>query len=320
MTYRCINTDAAGRARNLRVSIFLPVLLICLLPSAFGQTPTTGPSWLEQLHRNMGDTSMGRSSWELGPGSADSESHIQLGPLPPTFTLTGEDLYRLKCRACHGPEGQGAPPEINAIINPVRSTSAALIIERMKKAGGDISRKDASGMASQSHGALLTRLHKGGINMPNPTLADPEIQVLLPYLQQLAGMPTRQKSLQESTTKVGEHLVKSTCHICHSAVGPNPTPAQIAAGVIPPLSTLTSRTSMEQFVRKVVHGAPVAEGALSLPARGRMPVFNYISEQEAAAAYVYLLAYPPQPDAPTSAPTTSVPATAQTKPQGPHSK
>ena len=272
------------------------VLAFVLSASALAQTPTTGPSWLEHLHRNMSNTSMGRSSWQLGPSPAEDSSRIELGPLPQTVNLGGADLYRLKCQGCHGPSGEGAPPEINSIVNPVRATSAAVILERMKKTGAPMSRKDALTLANQSQTSLLDRLHKGGTDMPNPILSEAEIHVILPYLQQLAGMPAKQAYLREPLVRVGEHLVKSTCHICHGAVGANPSPEEIAAGAIPPLSTLTSRVSLEQFVRKVTHGAPVAIGQMALPSRGRMPVFSYVSEREAAAAYVYLLAYPPQFD------------------------
>ena len=270
------------------------VLLVLVSVSAFGQTPTSGPSWLEQSHRTMGETSMGRSSRELGPSPSENSHPIQVGPVAPTVTLKGADLYRLKCQSCHGEKGEGAPPEINSIIDPVRATSATVILERMKKNGANMSRKDATALASQSETALLDRLHKGGKNMPNPSLSEAEIRVLMPYLRLLARLPAKQITIQESAVRVGEHLVKSTCHICHAAVGTNPTPEQIAAGVIPPLGMLTSRTNLEQFVGKVTQGASVTSGPLSLPSRGRMPVFNYISETEAAAAYFYLLAYPPQ--------------------------
>jgi mono/diheme cytochrome c family protein len=277
----------------MRIAV-VGALLLCV--SAFGQTPTTGPSWLEHVHRNMGETSMGRSSAQLGPSPSQNTSPIQIGPLAPIVTLKGADLYRLKCQACHGTLGEGAPPEINSIINPIRATSATLILARMKKNGAAMSRKDAVALASQSEAALLDRLRKGGTNMPNPELSETEIRGLVPYLNQLAGLPAKQISIRETAVQVGEHLVKSTCHICHAAVGPNPTPEQIGAGVIPPLSTLTSRASLEQFVRKVTHGSSVAIGALALSSRGRMPVFYYVSESEAAAAYFYLLAYPPQLD------------------------
>ena len=270
------------------------IALFVLAASGFGQTPTTGPSWLEHVHRNMGETSMGRSSTQLGPSPSQNSYPVQVGPLAPTVILKGVDLYRLNCQACHGASGEGAPPEINSIINPVRATSATLILERMGKNGAAISRKDATALASQSESALLERLRKGGTNMPNPGLSEVEIRVLMPYLKQLAGLPAKPISTQETAVRVGEHLVKSTCHICHAAVGPNPTPQEIGAGVIPPLSTLTSRTSLEQLVRKVTHGSSVTSGGLSLPSRGRMPVFGYVSESEAAAGYIYLLAYPPR--------------------------
>jgi len=272
-----------------------PVLgFLLIAASLLGQTATTGPSWLEQVHRNMGETSMGRSSRQLSPSPSESAHPIQVGPIAPFVTLDGADLYRLKCQACHGPEGEGAPPEINSIIDPVRATSASLILQRMKKRGAEMSRKDAIALAQQSESALLERLRKGGKNMPNPGLSENEIHVLMPYLCELAGLPAKQIRTHESAVRVGEHLVKSTCHICHAAVGTNPTPEQIGAGVIPPLSTLTSRTSLEQFVRKVTQGASVTSGQLALPSRGRMPAFSYISDTQAAAAYFYLLAYPPQ--------------------------
>jgi mono/diheme cytochrome c family protein len=199
-----------------------------------------------------------------------------VGPVAPTVTLKGADLYRLKCQSCHGEKGEGAPPEINSIIDPVRATSATVILERMKKNGANMSQKDATALATQSEAALLDRLRKGGKNMPNPSLSEAEIRVLTPYLRLLARLPAKQISIQESAVRVGEHLVKSTCHICHAAVGPNPTPEQIAAGVIPPLGMLTSRTSLEQFVGKVTQGASVTSGPLSLPAWGRMPVFTLV--------------------------------------------
>jgi hypothetical protein len=35
-------------------------------------------------------------------------------------------------------------------------------------------------------------------------------------------------------------------------------------------------------------------GTPATPYRGRMPVFNYLSHDEAADAYMYLALYPPQ--------------------------
>jgi mono/diheme cytochrome c family protein len=167
----------------------------------------------------------------------------------------------------------------------------------MKKSGMDISQTDAAQLAGQSQAALLQRLHNGGQDMPPfPHLSEAEIRSLVVYLKQLAGVPGaehEQVEVKESPLRVGEHIVKSTCHICHSAAGPNPGPRQLMDGAIPPLETLPARTKRTEFVRKVTQGAPIVMGALPLACRGRMPVFHYLSEDEVANAYLYLTFYPP---------------------------
>jgi mono/diheme cytochrome c family protein len=173
----------------------------------------------------------------------------------------------------------------------------------MKKTGFEISRANAAEMATQSRAALLQRLHEGGENMPPfPHLREAEVRSLIAYLKQLAGVPGAEREqigVQESSAQIGEHIAKSTCHTCHSAVGPNPGPQQLLDGAIPPLETLTIRTTQAEFVRKVTHGATILMGTPALLCRGRMPVFDYLSEQEAAAVYRYLTLYPPSHDAET---------------------
>src|SRR5260370_1273022 len=132
---------------------------------------------------------------------------------------------------------------------------------------------------------------------PDPHLSDPEVRSLLAYLRQLAGIPGAEKQqvpIHEPPLRAGEHIVKSTCHICHGAVGHNPTPEEILRGQIPPLSSLTSRLSLNDFLTKVVVGRPVLEGPLAMPMRGHMPAFNYLRPDEAADVYFYLLTDPPQ--------------------------
>ena len=79
---------------------------------------------------------------------------------------------------------------------------------------------------------------------------------------------------------MGEFIVKSTCHSCHSAVGPDPGPQELLDGAIPPLSTLTTRKSQPEFIHKVTQGTSVLMGTPSaalprqdagflLPERGR---------------------------------------------------
>ncbi len=266
-------------------------------------TAVEGESWIRHLHSSFAETSMGKT-WELGPapaGAGDESAPWQL-KLSPSYasqavTLSGSDLYRVNCRGCHGESGQGAPPEINSITGPVQSTSVAAATERMKKSGREMSRSDVTAMAKESKILLLQRLHSGGQRMPAPTLSELEIRSLLAYLEELSGVPGAEKNqiaIKESPYRVGEHIVKSTCHVCHSAQGPNPDPQQIMEGTIPPLATLTTRVGLPDFVRKVTSGAPIVMGTPATPYRGRMPVFFYLSQDEAADAYMYLAVCPPQ--------------------------
>ena len=263
-------------------------------------TPVTGESWLNHLHRSFGDTSMGKTG-RLGPapsGSGDESAGWQMGLLPASsdnVTLHGSDLYRLNCQGCHGEAGFGAPPEIHSVIDPVRATSVSLILARMKKSGMEMSAGAASELAKQSQNALLQRLHGGGQDMPAfPQLNDVEVRALIAYLNQLAGVPgAKQLTVTETPVRVGELVVKSTCHTCHDAVGANPSPQQLEDGTIPPLATLTRRVDQMELIRKVTSGAPVTMGTPPTPHRGRMPVFFYLSKAEAADVYLYLTEYPP---------------------------
>jgi len=69
----------------------------------------------------------------------------------------------------------GAPPEINSVINPVRATSVAMVAERMKATGMNMSPRMQSRWQS-SRRPLLQRLHNGGQDMPAfPHLDDAEV-------------------------------------------------------------------------------------------------------------------------------------------------
>ncbi len=298
---------------SLIISMKHLVVIFALLPQLVGQTagnkeiPVTavkGESWISHLHKKFSDTSMGKT-WHSGPvaplpGEKSAGGQQKLSPdfAARTMNFHGSDVYRLNCRGCHAESGHGAPPEINSVIDPVRATSVEVIMARMKKVGMNMSRANATLLAKQSNTALLDRFHKGGQDMPPfPQLSEPEIRSLLAYLRQLAGVPAAEReqiAIHESPSHVGEQVVKSTCHICHNAVGPNPNPQQILEGAIPPLSTLTTRTSLPEFVRKVTAGSPISMGSSPLPYRGRMPVFDYLSEDEVANAYLYLTLYPSQ--------------------------
>jgi len=289
-----------------RAAVIAALASSLLAQTAGGQatkvTAVAGESWLSHLHRAFDDTSMGKTD-RLGPAEVEPEQAsgwllpVSSGTVAQTVTLHGADLYRMNCRGCHGEAGLGAPPEINSVINPVRAGSATLIMERMKKTGMSMSYADAAKLARQSQDAVLERLHKGGQDMPPFShLNESEIRALVAYLKQLSGVPgaaVEQLAVRETPARVGEHIVKSTCHICHSASGPNPDAQQLADGAIPPLSALTSRVNQAQFVRKVTRGAPIVMGTPPLACRGRMPVFYYLTEEEAADVYLYLSTYRP---------------------------
>jgi mono/diheme cytochrome c family protein len=283
------------------------VVVFAALSSAQGQTVgnkdnrvtvVEGESWLSHLQRTPDQSNMG-NTWRFGPPAPlPTEKSAKWEPSR-TVTLHGSDVYRLNCQACHGESGLGAPPEINSVINPIRGTSVQFIMARMKNVGMPMTQADARALAMQANSAVLDRLHKGGKEMPPfPQLSEAEIRSLVPYLKKLAGVTVadrEQAAVAESTSLlVGEQIVKSTCHICHNALGENPTPLQLMDGKRPPLCALTTRASLPEFVRKVTEGAPVVMGTPPLPYRGRMPVFYYLSKDEAASAYLYLSVYPPQ--------------------------
>ena len=289
------------------VVLFVPVSSLLAQTNATQHTSVTaveGESWISHLHKRFGETSMGRTS-DLGPAPSSSEKEappwqLNLSPGFPVspVTLHGSDLFRLNCRGCHKESGRGAPPEINSVIDPVRATSVAVITAEMKAAGREMSQSEIAAMAKEAKVMLLQRLHVGGEHMLPPVLSEAEIRSLVAYLEQLSGVPGAEKkqlAVKESSYHVGEHIVKSTCHVCHNATGPNPSTQQILEGAIPPLATLTTRVGLPDFVRKVTKGAPITMGTPPTSYRGRMSVFVYLSQDEAAAAYMYLSRYPPRP-------------------------
>lgn len=292
-------------------SLFVSLLAVSILigqataQKQVSVTPVTGESWLNHLHRKLEETSMGKTV-RLGPPTLvpvrvnEGNAAVQNpGPrsVNESVTLHGADVYRLNCRGCHGEFGLGAPPEISSIVDASRATYAPYTMARLNKLGMETSRAQANELANQAKGALLERIHKGGVDMPPfPHLSDAEALAIFGYLRQLADIPGAQQqhaSVEESSVRIGEHIVKSTCHTCHNAAGVNPNPDELMQGVIPPLSTLTTRVSLPEFERKVRHGAPILMGTPVLLYRGRMPVFDYLSESEVADAYLYLKLYPP---------------------------
>lgn len=285
-------------------------------------TAVQGPGWLKHLGLSipqtrfgqMGGTepapSTGRSEPELAGENPSSRSlggamgrfmmGIRQGKTvdleEQSFALSGADLYRLNCRSCHGPAGEGAPPEINSLIGPVQATSAALLMERMKKRGSPIDKSMAEQLAGPSEGELRERLRKGGKTMPPfEHLRGDEVEALLGYLETLAGLPPTERSrmlVPQSAARVGEHLVKGTCHVCHDATGPGGGHMAMTSGIIPSLESFPRQQSVDSVVRQVQYGS---SGMMQMMGGPQMPTFPYLTKEEVAAAYFYLAKYPPKP-------------------------
>ncbi len=168
----------------------------------------------------------------------------------------------------------------------------------MKAMGRPITSAMARDMAAAGEEAIRTRLLKGGEKMPAfDHLQGAEVDALLAFLRELAGVPGaagQQIRIAESYTRVGEHLVKGTCHICHPATGPGTNPEALLRNELPSLASFPREKTIFFVLQKVRQGAPVAVGPLREVSGGRMPVFSYLTDDEVAAAYLYLIIYPPR--------------------------
>ncbi|MEP6995041.1 MAG: c-type cytochrome [Acidobacteriota bacterium] len=214
--------------------------------------------------------------------------------------LSGADLYRLSCESCHEPAGTGVPPEINSLIGPVQATSPVLIRQQMKQRGIDIGTKMVRDLSSQAEAAIRARLTNGGTKMPPfRHLQRAELDSVFAYLNLLAGVPGaegKQIRVRESAMRVGELLVKGTCHICHDATGPGSGGGGMVArpGVIPSLASLPKERAEFEVVRKVREGLPMPMPMMT-SSRGEMPLFPRLTPEEISAAFEYLASFPPRP-------------------------
>lgn len=289
--------------------------------SKYPVAPARGKSWLNQLAVTVSDTSMGqmggtrpipdtarrepeltqqhslrsvmRRFFSLLRSNPDHASHVLNEP----FTLAGADLYRLSCQSCHGPEGKGDTPEIQPLLGPVQGTSPVLIRERLKRRRVPIKEELVERLAAEAKSNLLDRIRHGGEKMPPfDHLRGDEVEALIRYLQDLAGVPpTKREELlvSESAARVGEHVIKGTCHICHDATGPGGGHMAMMRGIIPSLASFPRDHSLSAVTRQVEYGS--SRMMMMMMDRQRMPPMPYFTEEEIAAAYYYLVGYPPQP-------------------------
>jgi len=245
-------------------------------------TPVAGPSWLQRLGILYRDTSLGRGAGRYGPGPGDlaTDRKPLVVSLTPTMTVTGADLYQVNCQACHRAEGTGAPPEIKSVL-------AALQGSTLHDMRGKLTREQFN-----------ERLAKGGQKMPpREYLQAADVDLLYTYLTTFGATATTRARATEtiSVDRLGEQVVKGTCHICHDATGPAPSAQALLEGARPSLAGIMTNTSILEFVNKVERGAPAMMGEPAAAHRGRMPVFYYLTDTELAAAYKFLHGYPPKP-------------------------
>jgi mono/diheme cytochrome c family protein len=261
-------------------------------------TAVSGASWLNHLGIKYRDTSMGRGSGKYQPKVDDTRSEARTLPsMHDAVSLTGADIFRLNCQACHGATGTGAPPEIRSVIPAVQGTSLELMRKQLRLPGQAHDEATLRKETTARRADLSRRIHEGGERMPPLAhLSDTDIDLLYGYLTELAGASSAPAKGKISVTplRLGEQLVKGTCHICHDATGPRPSRHALMEGAIPPLTTILADQPVVDFMKKVRSGAPVVMGDLPLHYRGRMPVFDYLRDEEVAAAYLFLTAYPPQ--------------------------
>lgn len=108
--------------------------------------------------------------------------------------------------------------------------------------GLEVDDEQVAELAAQASAILRSRLREGGERMPPfPHLEGDEVEALIGHLEELAGVPPTRRSgmlVRQSAARVGEHVVRGTCHVCHDAAGPGGGHMAMMRGVIPSLASL----------------------------------------------------------------------------------
>ncbi len=308
----------SGSAQNAPTHSPTPVAVSAPTVPQHAISSVQGPSWLKHLGLTVSQTRMGQvGGTNLVPASAHgnqpatapatlnsilqrflttfrSSPEQAAATLNEKFTVSGADLYRWNCQSCHGADGQGAAPEINSVIGPVQGTSVVLTRKRMEARGLDVDDDMAQQVSELAEGSLRDRLQHGGKNMPSFEYLRPdEVEALYGYLEKLASVPPTKRDgllVPESASRVGEHIVRGTCHVCHDATGPGAGHAAMVQGTIPSLASLPKEHSLSGVVHQVRYGSC---GMIKIAGEEVMPAYPYFSEDEIAA--VYFLAYGERP-------------------------
>ena len=275
--------EVCGRARRTgrRAGARIAVLALAWVGGAgwasaaeapTGVTAAAGPSLLTRLRTGFDAASFGRAGYvgAAPAGGAEAMAPVPADWLVAGFQLSGEDLYRINCRSCHGVGARGLGPDIPSVV--ARVTGAA-----QQAAGGD-----ATGELSIRH-----RLLVGGQVMPAMAhLSNAEVEALLGYLSAVAGTGAgaARPPVAAPAVRVGEHVAKAVCQICHDASPGRQRPPGDQA--LSALAEMTARYSARELVRKVRSDAAGI-------GPGHKPRLDYLRREELEAAYVYLIGFPP---------------------------
>jgi len=292
-------------------------------PPEYPIASVQGPSWLKHLGLTISQTRMGQvggtaslpasphgkpgltTGTPMAPGNLNSIiqrflSTFRSGPeqaseiLNEEFVVAGSDLYRWNCQGCHGPDGKGATPEINSVLGPVQGTSPELTRKRIEARGIDTDDDMIKQMSELAEASLRDRLQHGGKNMPSfEYLRRDEVEALFGYLEKLAEVPATKRDglvVPESAARVGEHIVRGTCHICHDAAGPGSGHMAMMQGTIPSLASIARDQSLSGVVHQVQYGSC---STMRITGGEMMPAYPYFTEEEVAA--VYLVPYSARP-------------------------
>ena len=260
-------------------------------------TAVTGSSWLNRMGIRYRDTSLGRGAGRYGPGPNEPVRGCWHGCFRALCAADWGDFYRLNCQACHRAEGTGAPPEVRSVLPVVEGSSFEAMRQKLRLDGKAGAGAEARREAIQAKRDLYARIQHGGQKMPpREHLQESDLDMLYAYLTELAGTPDARPLAAKTVSwaRLGENVVKGTCHICHDAVGPSPSGPALLNGDIPSFKTLLASKNVVDFITKVRSGGPATMGDLPFHYRGRMPVFFYLTDYEVAAAYVFLNTFPPQ--------------------------
>lgn len=259
-----------------------------------------GPSWLTRLGVTVQSTALGRTGGTAPPAVAPPREPTPnaRGALPEApFDLTGADIYRMSCRACHGPGGAGAPPQITSLVGPVQATSAALLRERTASAQSAPSEQMIAELTRQAQTAVEQRIERGGQKMPAfDYLTEPERRALWEHLRVLADVPEakgHETRLSLSAGRVGALIVRGTCHICHDATGPGGHhPGMMMHGIVPSLEGMRAYPFW-MFAEKVQRGRVQGMHGMHgmhwmMGQAAQMPALPYFTRAEIAAVYRFL--------------------------------